>query len=147
MKKNVFLGLLLIGLVIVFFSCDSIQASKEKQPSRDSERIVGFWRDIGNRIIFEFRSNGDYFVRRHSSGNEFADGGYYMVSNSKLILTDNSSSNIIIEDYYISDNGRFLVFPYEYYTVITKDKQNILFFKTNDYELGTIPWFKENWTE
>jgi len=137
MKKNVFLGLLVIGLVIVFFGCDSIQSSKEKQPSSDAERIVGFWRNINNRIVFEFRSNDVYTIKKWPSNKPdgLEDVGEYMVSNFKLILY-NKYDDIYIENYYLSDNGRFLVFPYEYYGV----KQNIWFYRTNENSItGTTP--------
>ena len=115
MKKV--LGLI---FVLVFFSSCSVE-NISAQSANDTQRIVGSWSTEGGGAIFTFNADGTFtFSGPRVTESERREGNY-MIDNSRLILRN--SWNILASsprDYYISADGRILVFEYTYYDTETR---------------------------
>jgi len=97
---------------IIFFGIYSVQ-NVSAQSTNDAQRIVGTWKPEGVELIFTFNVNGTFTISGANLNEELRMDGNYFVNNQKLILRGRGealASEII--DYYISSDGRILVFQY-----------------------------------
>jgi hypothetical protein len=110
MKK---LGFFLVIFFILGLACFA--------QTNDAQRIVGTWQriDDGTPVVFTFNANGTvvrtfkYSVRGGTRTDESTNGNYFIVG-SKLIYTYNSNTATVV-DFYISTNGKILVFGERWY--------------------------------
>ena len=121
MKKTVLFGLL--AIMLAFSGCDkgSSNSTLFAQSNNDAQRIVGTWKTEGEEVIFTFNANGTFTfsganVFHLSANNTDRREGNYMVANSKLILrTTGARASNSPRDFYLSTDGKILVFEYSYY--------------------------------
>ena len=117
--KKVF-GYLII-YVILFGAC-SVQ-NVDAQSANDAQRIVGTWKPNGESLTFTFNANGTVTVTGFMGWDNVqncnifpgTENGNYFINNSKLLLRFGSSGTVSrIIDYYLSSDGRVLVFNFVY---------------------------------
>ena len=117
MKKTVFIGLFVILQTFVFLGCEKENSNTSlfAQSTNDTQRIIGTWSIEGGGITFTFSANGSCTASGAHLFNNFE--GNYMLNNSRLILRNSGERNASIRDYYISADGRILVFQFNVRTV------------------------------
>jgi len=97
------IGILLFGLC-------SAQNAYAQSSSNDVQRIIGTWSIEGGGITFTFNADGSFTASgRHLFHNLV---GNYMVNNSRLIFRNSGARNASVRDFYISADGRILVFQH-----------------------------------
>ena len=108
MKK----ALVLFFVGFVFFGvCSAEKVSA--QSTNDVQRIVGTW--TGGTLTFTFNANGTFRVSNSDDSDDNREGNY-MVSNFKLIFRSTGSlTSNTPTDYYLSADGKTLVFSYSLY--------------------------------
>ena len=97
----------------VFLSCDEENSNSSlfAQSANDAQRIIGTWKPEGVGPMFTFNANGTFSVSGEHGSN--ARQGNYLISNLKLLLRTSGSAEVgSIGDYYLSADGKFLVFSY-----------------------------------
>jgi len=117
----------LIFVLAFFGSCSVENASA--QSANDAQRIVGTWKTEGGVFTFTFNANGTYTSAGTGDYNNDRNNkeGNYMVANSKLIIRATGASGVsTLTDYYISADGKVLVFRFWFYNNRTDNFDNYL---------------------
>ena len=103
--------------VLVFFGSCSVE-NASAQSVNDAQRIVGTWKTESGIFTFTFNANGTYTSAGIGDYNSDINNkqGNYMVVNSKLIIRASGESGVsTLTDYYISADGKVLVFRFWFY--------------------------------
>jgi len=92
-----------LGICLVFFVLGTFCFA---QSNTDAQRIVGNWRGKleHQTVTFNFNANG---ILTLSVEGESENWNYFLSGSSLIIKIED---NIYISDYYLSPNGRILVF-------------------------------------
>jgi len=125
MKKTVLFGLFVILQTFVFMGCEKENSNSAlyAQSANDAQRIVGNWKTEGEEVIFTFNANGTFSFSGLKVYEDSITEGNYMIINSKLILRSSGQRRALEpRDYYLSSDGKILIFVYSYIFYTTPDK-------------------------